>query len=220
MDEPTAALSGHEVGRLFAIARALRDEGRALVFISHRLDEVFDLCDTITVMRDGEYVATGRAADLTATDVVRMMVGREISALFPKTEGIAPGDVVLQVEHLSRPGVFHDVSFEVRTGEIVGLAGLVGAGRSEVARAVFGVDRYDSGTVRFLGSELPVGNPSAAIAAGMAFVPEDRRRQGLLVEMSLGRNLALVLRRTLERWGLVTTTRENRRRPSGRGGSR
>ncbi len=210
MDEPTAALSGHEVERLFAIARALRDEGRALVFISHRLDEVFDLCDTITVMRDGEYVATGQVADLTTTDVVRMMVGREISALFPKTEGIPAGDVVLQVEHLSRPGVFHDISFEVRTGEIVGLAGLVGAGRSEVARAVFGVDRYDSGTVRFLGSELPVGNPSAAIAAGMAFVPEDRRRQGLLVEMSLGRNLTLVLRRTLERWGLVTTTREYR----------
>ncbi len=208
MDEPTAALSGHEVERLFTIARQLRDEGRALVFITHRLDEVFALCDTITVMRDGEYISTARTTDLTPTDVVRLMVGREISELFPKTEGLPVGDVVLEVEGLTLPGSFHDVSFSVRAGEIVGLAGLVGAGRSEVARAVFGVDRYAAGSVRFRGDPLPVGDPSAAIAAGMAFVPEDRRKQGLHVEMGLGRNLTLVLRRTLERFGLLTTSRE------------
>ena len=145
MDEPTAALSGVEVERLFAVARSLRDEGRALVFISHRFDEVFALCDTVTVMRDGDYVSTEPIADTTVDELVRRMVGREVSELFPKI--VAPiGDVVLAGRRASRrAGVFIDVSFEVRAGEIVGLAGLVGAGRSEVARAVFGVDRYDAG---------------------------------------------------------------------------
>ena len=144
MDEPTAALSGVEVERLFAVARSLRDEGRALVFISHRFDEVFALCDTVTVMRDGEYVATEPIADTSVDELVAKMVGREVGDLFPKTA--APvGDVVLQVEGLERGGIFHDVGFEVRSGEIVGLAGLVGAGRSEIARAVFGVDTYDAG---------------------------------------------------------------------------
>ena len=142
MDEPTAALSGVEVDRLFAVARSLRDEGRALVFISHRFDEVFALCDTVTVMRDGEYVSTQPVADTTVDQLVSLMVGREVAELFPKT--VAPvGEVVLQVEGLESPGTFHDVSFTVRAGEIVGLAGLVGAGRSEIARAVFGVDSYD-----------------------------------------------------------------------------
>ncbi len=210
MDEPTAALSGVEVERLFAIARALRDEGRALVFISHRLDEVFSLCDTVTVMRDGEYVATDRIENLTPAAVVKMMVGRDVASLFPKTEGIEPGEVMLRVAGLTSAGVFNDISFEVRAGEIVGLAGLVGAGRSEVARAVFGVDRYDSGTVRMGDSLLPVGDPRAAIAAGLALIPEDRRRQGLLVDLALGRNLTLVLRQTLTRWGLLTAGAEYR----------
>ncbi len=210
MDEPTAALSGVEVERLFTIARALRDEGRALVFISHRLDEVFSLCDTVTVMRDGEYVGTDRVENLSPAVVVRMMVGREVASLFPKTEGIEPGEVILRVDGLTSRGMFHDISFEVRAGEVVGLAGLVGAGRSEVARAVFGVDRYDSGTVQVGDRVLPVGDPRAAIAAGLALIPEDRRRQGLLVDMPLGRNLTLVLRRTLARWGLLTSSAEYR----------
>src|SRR4051812_26237114 len=147
MDEPTAALSGVEVERLFQVARGLRDEGRGLIFISHRFDEVFALCDTVTVMRDGEYVGTEEIADTTVDDLVAKMVGREVGDLFPKT--VAPvGDVVLRVDGLERAGVFHDVTFEVRAGEIVGLAGLVGAGRSEIARAVFGVDSYDAGSVR------------------------------------------------------------------------
>ncbi len=159
MDEPTAALSGVEVERLFAVARSLRDEGRALVFISHRFDEVFDLCDTITVMRDGAYVDTVRTEEATVDQIVAMMVGREVGELFPKTP--APiGDVVLSVEGLNSTGLIHDVSFEVRAGEIVGLAGLVGAGRSEIARAVFGVDRYDSGRVTLSGTAVPAHNPS------------------------------------------------------------
>ncbi|ADD43356.1 sugar ABC transporter ATP-binding protein [Stackebrandtia nassauensis] len=203
MDEPTAALSGIEVDRLFTIARALRDEGRGLVFISHRFNEIFDLCDRITVMRDGSYVATHDAADVTAAEVVNLMVGRPVETLYPKTEGGDVGEVVLRVDGLSRRGTFTDVSLTVRSGEIVGMAGLVGAGRSEVARAVFGVDDYDSGAVTVAGTPLRRGNPRAAIRAGLAFVPEDRRREGLLVEESVGRNIALVLRRKLANWGLI-----------------
>jgi rhamnose transport system ATP-binding protein len=209
MDEPTAALSGVEVERLFAVARGLRDEGRALVFISHRLDEVFALCDTVTVMRDGEYVSTDATADTSVERVVGAMVGRDVAELFPKTP--APiGDAVLEVAGLTSAGVFRDVSFTVRAGEIVGLAGLVGAGRSEIARAVFGVDGYDSGTVRMVGSPVPAGSPRAAIAAGMAFIPEDRRKQGLVIDASVSRNVAGVIRRGLARAGVLTAGSENK----------
>jgi rhamnose transport system ATP-binding protein len=202
MDEPTAALSGVEVERLFAVARALRDGGAAILFISHRFNEVFDLCERITVMRDGQYVSTGATAELTVDEVVRQMVGREVSALFPKTE--APlRDVLLEVRGLTRAGVFSDVSFEVRGGEIVALAGLVGAGRSEVIRAVFGIDRYDAGEVRVAGRRLPRGRPSAAMAAGVALVPEDRRQQGLVMDLSVERNTTLVRRWALARFGLL-----------------
>src|SRR3954447_25069730 len=134
MDEPTAALSGLEVDRLFAVARSLRDEGRGLVFISHRFDEIFALCDKVTVMRDGDYVTTSKVADTTVDEMVSLMVGREVADLFPKTPA-ALGAPVLTVDGLSSAGVFHDISFEVRAGEIVGLAGLVGAGRRRGARA-------------------------------------------------------------------------------------
>ena len=195
MDEPTAALSAVEVRRLFAVARGLRDAGRAVVFISHRLDEVADLCDTVTVMRDGEHVSTDAVADVTPDELVRRMVGRSVADLYPKVPS-TPGEVVLQVEGLESTGTFHDVSFDVRAGEIVGLAGLVGAGRSEIARAVFGVDRYDAGRVAVGGRTLRPGDPAAAIAAGLALVPEDRRLQGLVTESSVGRNVSsVVLRR-------------------------
>ncbi|MDR8018939.1 sugar ABC transporter ATP-binding protein [Nesterenkonia aerolata] len=209
MDEPTAALSGTEVERLFAVARSLRDEGRGIVFISHRFDEVFSLCDMITVMRDGSYVATRPTAETDSQELVRMMVGREVDELYPKTETTI-GDVVLEVRNLHSAGNFHDVSFEVRSGEIVGLAGLVGAGRSEIARAVFGVDGYDSGTVRLLGSQIPQKKPQAAIAAGMALIPEDRRQQGLVIASSVAQNIAAAIRDRLSRSGILTTAAENR----------
>jgi len=207
MDEPTAALSGVEVERLFTVARRLRDEGRALVFISHRFDEIFALCDTITVMRDGSYVSTDAVADVTSSEIVNRMVGRDVEQLFPKTDGDV-GEVLLQVEHLTRAGVFDDVSFSVRAGEIVGFAGLVGAGRTEVLRAVFGVDAYDAGSVLFLGRPLPKRNPRAAIRAGMGLVPEDRRKQGLIVDMSISRNLTLVIRDRLAKAGLLASANE------------
>ena len=209
MDEPTAALSGVEVDRLFAVARSLRDEGRALVFISHRFDEVFELCDKVTVMRDGEYIATRNVADTDVDEIVALMVGREVGDLFPKVS-TEIGKPVLQVQGLNNAGVFHDISFEVRAGEIVGLAGLVGAGRSEIARAIFGVDRYESGAVTLDGKAVPPHNPRAAIRAGMAYIPEDRRKQGLVTEASVARNIAGVIRRGLSKGGLLTSRAESR----------
>ncbi|WP_374007464.1 sugar ABC transporter ATP-binding protein [Leifsonia sp. LS-T14] len=208
MDEPTAALSGVEVERLFVVARSLRDEGRGIVFISHRFDEVFSLCDTITVMRDGAYVSTDGTVNVTEDEIVRRMVGRDVTELFPKQETTI-GEPRLVVEHLSSAGVFHDVSFTVRSGEIVALAGLVGAGRSEIARAVFGVDGYDTGSVRVEGRAVPKRRPTAAMAAGLALVPEDRRKQGLVLEESVARNSTLAIRNKLTKAGFIRSASEN-----------
>jgi len=207
MDEPTAALSGVEVERLFGVARSLRDRGAAVLFISHRFEEITALCDTITVLRDGQLVSSGPLAGLSVDEIVRRMVGRDLDTLFPKQE-VTPGAVALEVEGLCREGVFEDVSFEVRAGEIVALAGLVGAGRSEVVRAVFGVDRYDRGTVRLLGRRLPGGRPRTAMRAGLALVPEDRRQQGLVMDASVQRNATMTRLRSLTRFGLLFGTRE------------
>ncbi|MFI6576210.1 sugar ABC transporter ATP-binding protein [Nocardiopsis sp. NPDC050513] len=207
MDEPTAALSGVEAERLFTVARALRDGGAALLFISHRFDEVFGLCDRITVVRDGAFVSCDPTGDLDVDTVVRRMVGRDVTSLYPK-EDAGLGDTVLEVEGLTRRGVFADVSFSVRAGEIVALAGLVGAGRSEVVRAVFGVDRYDAGAVRVRGEDLSPGRPRAAMAAGMALVPEDRRQQGLVMESSIERNATATRRWPLSRFGLLSPRAE------------
>ncbi|MEN2741633.1 sugar ABC transporter ATP-binding protein [Microbacterium sp. X-17] len=202
MDEPTAALSGVEVDRLLAVARQLRDEGRAILFISHRFEEVFELCDTVTVMRDGHTISTDAIGDVTVDELVRRMVGRDISNLYPKVPSTI-GKVMLEVNGLSQPGVFHDISFEVHAGEIVGLAGLVGAGRSEVARAIFGIDPYRSGTVVFDGRPLPRNSVRAAIRAGIAMVPEDRRNQGLVMDGTVLENATSVIRRELARFGVM-----------------
>jgi rhamnose transport system ATP-binding protein len=207
MDEPTAALSGPEVERLFAVMRTLREHGAAVLFISHRLEEVFAICDTVTVMRDGEVVHDVRIADITPDEMVRRMVGRELSAMFPK-EDASIGEPVLKVHRLTREGVFFDVSFEVRAGEIVALAGLVGAGRSEVARAVFGIDKPDVGHVEVLGHRLPAARPLAAMRAGIGYVPEDRRQQGLVMDLSIARNTALTRLGSLARLGLISSGAE------------
>ena len=209
MDEPTAALSGPEVERLFTVVRTLREHGAAVLFISHRLDEVFSICDTVTVMRDGAVVHDARIADMTPDEMVRRMVGRELSALFPK-QATAVGRPVLKVYRLTREGVFFDVSFEVRGGEIVALAGLVGAGRSEVARGIFGIDKPDAGHVELEGSRLPAGKPQAAMRAGIGFVPEDRRQQGLVMDLSIARNTALTRLGSLSRLGIIRGADEAR----------
>jgi rhamnose transport system ATP-binding protein len=202
MDEPTAALTSSEVKRLFRIVEALRARGAAILFISHRLEEVFELCQRVTVMRDGRHVLTQPTRELTTQSVIRAMVGRDMDALFPKVEA-ERGRVVLEVERLTREGVFTDVSFQVHAGEIVALAGLVGAGRSEVARAIFGIDRWDAGSVRIDGKKLPAGSPTAAMSAGIGLVPEDRRQQGLVMDFSIERNVALSSLGRVRRFGLI-----------------
>jgi len=202
MDEPTAALSGQEVARLFSVVEALRERGAGVLFISHRLEEVFAICSTVTVLRDGEVTHDGPTAELTSDELVRRMVGRELGAMFPKGEAQI-GEPVLRVSRLTREGVFVDVSFEVRRGEIVALAGLVGAGRSEVARAIFGIDKRDAGTVEVAGERLPNGSPTAAMRAGIGFVPEDRRAQGLVMSLSTERNATLTRLGQLGRLGVI-----------------
>jgi len=208
MDEPTAALSAAEVDRLFEVTRTLKAQGAAVLFISHRLEEVFAICQTVTVMRDGRHVMSSDLAGLTANDLVRAMVGRELAERPPEAAGARPGDPVLTVERLTREGVFTDVSFTVRSGEIVALSGLVGAGRSEVARAVFGIDRYDAGQVTVRGNQLKKASPVSAMAAGIGFVPEDRRQQGLVMDMSIQQNVALASLGALRKGGLIRSSAE------------
>jgi rhamnose transport system ATP-binding protein len=198
MDEPTAALSSKEVNRLFSVARTLRDQNCAVVFVSHRLDEVFALCDKMTVMRDGATVGSDLISNVSESQIIKMMVGREVSELFPKMPSIL-GDVVLKVEGLGAAGQFVDVNFEVRRGEIFGFAGLVGSGRSEVVRAIFGVDSYDSGSVSVEGVPLSKGKASMAMSAGLALVPEDRRLQGLLMPSSIAINTSITVLQRLVR---------------------
>ncbi|SEG80252.1 monosaccharide ABC transporter ATP-binding protein, CUT2 family [Thermomonospora echinospora] len=198
MDEPTAALTGQEVARLFTVTRTLQQQGCAILFISHRLEEIFELCQRVTTLRDGRWIGSELLDGLTTDDLVHRMVGRELEDLYPKQD-VTPGEVALKVSRLTREGVFTDVSFQVRRGEIVALAGLVGAGRSEVARAIFGVDRWDAGEVEVGGVGLPSASPTAAMAAGLALVPEDRRQQGLVMDMSIERNMGLTQLRSLRR---------------------
>jgi len=209
MDEPTAALSAYEVQRLFRVVESLRGSGAAVLFISHRLEEVFAICQRVTVMRDGRRVLSRLLEGLTSDDLVRAMVGRDVVQR-RESERAEPGDVVLKVDRLTREGVFVDISLEVRSGEIVALAGLVGAGRSEVARAIFGIDAYDAGSVHVGGKLLRKGAPVQAMGAGVGLVPEDRRLQGLVMELSVAGNIALASLGRLARFGILRRGAENR----------
>ena len=207
MDEPTAALTPTEVERLFDVVRALRAQGAAVLFISHRLEDAFAICQRATIMRDGRHVRSELIEKLTVDEIIRSMVGRDLSAMFPKSESVR-AEPVLEVRGLNRLGVLTDISFTVHAGEIVALAGLVGAGRTEVARAVFGIDRRDSGTVTVRGRTLPPASPQAAMEAGVGFVPEDRRQQGLVMDYGIDHNVALASLRRLSRFGLISRSRE------------
>jgi rhamnose transport system ATP-binding protein len=178
------------VADLFRLVRRLRDEGTAIIFISHRLEELFELADRVTVLRDGMYVDTRQMKDVTRDDLIRMMVGRTISNLFPKQD-VQAGELALKVEHLTREGAFWDVSFELRKGEILGMAGLVGAGRTNVARAIFGVEPSTSGTIKLNGREIRITSPQQAIELGLAYVPEDRQLHGLIPAMHISTNISL-----------------------------
>lgn len=190
MDEPTASLTPSEVERLFAIVRRLRQEGVAIVFISHRLPEVFEISDRITVLRDGRYVGTRQVGQTTPDEIIHMMVGRELGAMYEKAQA-TPGEPLLEVKGLSRRGEFEDIDLTLRAGEIVGLAGLVGAGRTEVARAIFGVTRADAGQVRLDGKPVAIRSARDAVRLGLAYVPEDRQQHGLVLPMSIAGNTSL-----------------------------
>lgn len=190
MDEPTAALTESETEGLFKVINQLREKGVSIVYISHRMEEIFALCDRITILRDGQYIDTKEIKDLTMDDVVQMMIGREIGERFPKRDSKI-GDVVLKVEGLTSGKLFHDVEFEVRAGEVLGVAGLMGAGRTEIMQAIFGNLKKDSVKIYIDGEEVTIKNPRQAIKAGIGFVTEDRKTEGLLLEKSIAENIEI-----------------------------
>jgi ABC-type sugar transport system ATPase subunit len=202
-DEPTSSLSHAESERLFALIRRLQSQGVTALYISHRILEVFGLCDTITVLRDGKVVATRAAAELDEDALVELMIGRRLEEYFPSHLRAAPGEDRLRVENLSSRAGFRDVSFTLRAGEVLGLAGLVGAGRTQVAEALFGLESVASGEVYVDGERVRVRGPSGALARGMGLVPEDRKRHGLVLSMTARANMTLPILRRLARLGWI-----------------
>ncbi|HET7536231.1 MAG TPA: sugar ABC transporter ATP-binding protein [Candidatus Didemnitutus sp.] len=197
MDEPTASLTRQEQERLFGIVRELRAGGTGVVYISHRLEEIFALADRVTVLRDGESVGTHPVQGMTEMQLIRLMVGREIAQIYPAAEG-EPGDVALEVVGLGcRAGGVKDVTFSVRAGEVFGLAGLVGAGRTELARILFGLTPADAGEIRLGGVSVAIDSPREAVARGIAYVPEDRRRHGVVLELPIAHNMTMAVHRNL-----------------------
>ena len=196
MDEPTAALTEADVVRLFEIVRLLRERGVAIIYISHRLDEVFELADRVTVLRDGQYVGTKPVSETSERDLINMMVGRTIDELFPKAEADI-GEVMLEVRNVTRKPLTHDVSFQLRAGEIVGLAGLVGSGRSELAQVIFGFTPAESGEILIEGKQVSINHPGQAMELGIAYVPEDRGTQGLIRQMTVRENVSLAVLKML-----------------------
>jgi rhamnose transport system ATP-binding protein len=190
MDEPTASLSAHEVRRLFRIVANLRQQGVAILFISHRMEEVFEIADRVTILRDGRWISTTPRAELTPSTAIRQMVGREVKELFRRKRR-EPGAIRLAVRNLSREGVFQDVSFELRAGEVLGFAGLVGARRTDVGLALFGIAPADQGEILLDGEQITVASPRDAMARGIAYSTEDRRQLGLVLPLSIAANISL-----------------------------
>jgi ribose transport system ATP-binding protein len=202
MDEPTSALTSREVDQLFVLIERLAARGTAIVYITHRLDEVFRIGHHVTVLRDGRHIATMPLGEVSATDLVRMMANRDLDDHFPKVR-VAPGRELLRVERVCRDGVLHDISFCLRAGEIVGVAGLLGAGRTELARVLAGADSCHSGRIIVEGREVRFGCPGDAIRRGIGLLPEDRKAQGLVAGLTLARNIALPHGRRLSRLGFL-----------------
>lgn len=208
MDEPTASLSAHEVEQLFRIVHTLKAEGVAILFISHRMDEVFSIADRITVFRDGQYISSNPADETTPDQAIQDMVGREIGAIFTK-EPSEKGAPVLSVRDLSLPGTYQNMTFDIHAGEVLGFAGLVGAGRTNVALALFGIDPAETGEVLIDGKIVHIQSPRQAIELGIAYVPEDRRQHGLILELPIVNNISLPMLETYaSNAGLVQTQKE------------
>jgi inositol transport system ATP-binding protein len=203
MDEPTSALTEREVAHLFKIIRTLKAEGKGIIYITHKMNELFEIADEVSVFRDGRFVGEHPAAAVTRDDIIKLMVGREITQMFPK-QTVPIGDVVLSVKNLSLAGRFRDISFDLRKGEILGVAGLVGSGRSNVAETLFGVTPATSGTIAINGDDIVMRNPAMAMDAGMAFITEDRKETGCFLLLDVLANMQIaVLRKDFVRAGFV-----------------
>jgi len=207
MDEPTSALTLKEVEYLYKIIRKLKSEGKAIIFISHKFEEVFEIADYFTVLRDGKYVGEGRMTDVTIDKVIQMVIGRSLEQMYPKLE-VEQGDIILKVENLSKIGLFKNVSFELRKGEILGFFGLVGAGRSEVMQTIFGIDSKTSGEVFIDGEKVYITNPSDAMNFGLAYLPEDRQIQGAILAMNIRENITLPIIDRISRHIFLDRNRE------------
>jgi len=207
MDEPTAALSAHEIDELYRIVERLKQDGRAILFISHKFDEVFRVADRWTCLRDGEQVGEGLIAEATENQLVSLMVGRSVDQVFPKVD-VAPGETVLEVEDLSNATEFDGVHFALKRGEILGIYGLIGSGRSEAMQCLFGLSKRSRGQVRIDGKPVEIGSPAAAVAAGLAYVPEDRQVQGAVLPFGVRENMTLAALDRFAGAGVVSKPRE------------
>ena len=207
MDEPTAALTQSETEVLFDVVRSLKAKGVSIVYISHRMEEIFELCDRITVLRDGSYIGTEKISDVDMNDVVKMMIGREIGERYPARESEI-GDVVFEVKDLNCPGSFENISFQVHAGEVLGVSGLMGAGRTEIMQAIFGNLPHVTGSIYLEGKEIKNKNPQQAIANGIGFITEDRKVEGLLLEKSIMENISLANLGRISKNGVIQKKEE------------
>lgn len=207
MDEPTAALTQSETVALFKVIESLRKKGVSMVYISHRMEEIFELCDRITVLRDGSYIGVKNIPETNMNEIVKMMIGREIGERYP-SRNVKIGKEVLKVKELTRKGTFHDVNFSVRAGEVLGVSGLMGAGRTEIMQAIFGNLSYESGTIEIDGKEVKISNPRQAMEHGIGFITEDRKTEGLMFDKSIRENISLCNLRRISKSSVISREAE------------
>lgn len=207
MDEPTAALTQSETVALFKVIESLRKKGVSMVYISHRMEEIFELCDRITVLRDGSYIGVKNIPETNMNEIVKMMIGREIGERYP-SRNVKIGKEVLKVKELTRKGTFHDVNFSVRAGEVLGVSGLMGAGRAEIMQAIFGNLSYESGTIEIDGKEVKISNPRQAMEHGIGFITEDRKTEGLMLDKSIRENISLCNLRRISKSSVISREAE------------
>ena len=207
MDEPTAALTQSETVALFKVIESLRKKGVSMVYISHRMEEIFELCDRITVLRDGSYIGVKNIPETNMNEIVKMMIGREIGERYP-SRNVKIGKEVLKVKELTRKGTFHDVNFSVRAGEVLGVSGLMGAGRTEIMQAIFGNHSYESGTIEIDGKEVKISNPRQAMEHGIGFITEDRKTEGLMLDKSIRENISLCNLRRISKSSVISREAE------------
>lgn len=207
MDEPTAALSQSETVTLFKVVRSLKEKGVSIVYISHRMEEIFELCDRITILRDGQYVGTRNIPETNMDEIVKMMIGREIGERYPERNTI-PGDIIFEVKNLNCPGIFKDINFNVRAGEVLGVAGLMGAGRTEIMQSIFGNMPHVTGQIFMNGKEIHNKNPWDAMDNGIGFITEDRKTEGLMLEESIMKNISIANLGRISKKGVLNKKQE------------